>query len=109
MTLVTARPGRTRTWSPSRLLGLHIDRALDIYSGYFGIDDNLPERLRANAAIAGAADRVQTVTGDMRDMPLGSGRRSPRWLEAAGFEVQEAGTKPAILYLLARNRVDRDR
>lgn len=142
--------------------------ALDLYSGYFGIDDNTPERLRANAAVAGAADRVETVTGDMRAMPLPDDRfdaavsvaaidhlnrdgigkalsevarvvkpggqfllvvlNVDSWvriayplphghgyfshsaggqfwrsqLEAAGFEIQEAGTRPALLYVLGR-------
>jgi SAM-dependent methyltransferase len=44
--------------------------ALDIYQGYFGIDDNTPDRLRANARAAGALERVSVVTGDMRAMPL---------------------------------------
>jgi SAM-dependent methyltransferase len=46
--------------------------ALDIYSGYFGITDNTPERLRANARIAGVEPRLEVVTGDMREMPLPS-------------------------------------
>ena len=48
--------------------------ALDIYQGYFGIDDNTPDRLRANAAVAGGADRVDVVTADMRAMPFPDGR-----------------------------------
>jgi SAM-dependent methyltransferase len=44
--------------------------ALDLYSGYFGIDDNNPERLKANARVAGVESRVEAVTGDMRDMPF---------------------------------------
>ena len=44
--------------------------ALDIYSGYWGIDDNTPERFMANARAAGAADRAEARTGDMRDMPF---------------------------------------
>jgi SAM-dependent methyltransferase len=43
---------------------------LDIYSGYWGIDDNTPERFMINAGMAGAADRADTRTGDMRDMPF---------------------------------------
>lgn len=43
---------------------------LDIYSGYWGIDDNTPERFMANARIAGAADRAEARTGDMRDIPF---------------------------------------
>jgi SAM-dependent methyltransferase len=43
---------------------------LDIYSGYWGIDENTPERFMANARIAGAADRADVRTGDMREMPF---------------------------------------
>jgi SAM-dependent methyltransferase len=45
----------------------------DIYSGYWGIDDNTPERFMKNARIAGVADRAATRTGDMRDMPFHDG------------------------------------
>ncbi len=45
--------------------------ALDLYEGYFGIPDNTPKRLLANAARAGVGDRVQAQVGDMRAMPLG--------------------------------------
>jgi len=44
--------------------------ALDRYTGYYGIDDNTPERLRANARAAGAEDRVEVKVGDMREMPF---------------------------------------
>jgi ubiquinone/menaquinone biosynthesis C-methylase UbiE len=44
--------------------------ALDIYSGYWGIDDNTPARFMKNAATAGAAARAQARTGDMRKMPF---------------------------------------
>jgi SAM-dependent methyltransferase len=46
---------------------------LDIYEGYWGIDDNTPERFMKNARIAGAADRATARTGDMREMPFGDG------------------------------------
>jgi SAM-dependent methyltransferase len=46
---------------------------VDIYSGYYGIDDNTPERFMVNARIAGVADRAQAVTGDARELPLASG------------------------------------
>lgn len=46
---------------------------LDIYSGYWGIDDNTPERFMTNTRIAGVADRADTRTGDMRDMPFKDG------------------------------------
>jgi SAM-dependent methyltransferase len=44
--------------------------ALDIYQGYWGIDDNTPERLKHNAAAAGAASRVDVRVGDMREIPF---------------------------------------
>ncbi|HSG01141.1 MAG TPA: class I SAM-dependent methyltransferase [Vicinamibacterales bacterium] len=47
--------------------------ALDIYSGYFGIDDNTPERLMANARAAGVDGRVETRTADMRQLPFEDG------------------------------------
>lgn len=46
---------------------------LDIYSGYWGIDDNTPERFMKNARIANVADRSGTRTGDMREMPFHDG------------------------------------
>jgi SAM-dependent methyltransferase len=46
---------------------------LDLYAGYYGIDDNTPERFMKNARIAGVADRADTRTGDMRDMPFHDG------------------------------------
>jgi SAM-dependent methyltransferase len=44
--------------------------ALDIYEGYFGIDENTPERIRANARAAGAESRLTVQVGDMREVPL---------------------------------------
>ncbi len=55
--LLLARPRATGT-------------ALDIYSGFFGITDNTPERMMRNARIAGVADRVDAVTADATAMPL---------------------------------------
>jgi ubiquinone/menaquinone biosynthesis C-methylase UbiE len=45
--------------------------ALDIYTGFFGIVDNTPARLMANARVAGVADRLDWKVGDMRHMPIG--------------------------------------
>ena len=47
--------------------------ALDIYDGYYGIDDNTPARFMKNAAIAGAADRAEARVGDVRKMPFTDG------------------------------------
>ncbi len=44
--------------------------AVDLYSGYFGIDDNTPERLLRNAERAGVADRVEARVGDLTDLAL---------------------------------------
>ncbi len=47
--------------------------SLDRYTGYYGIDDNTPERLRRNAQVAGVEDRLQVEIGDMRKMPFKDG------------------------------------
>ena len=46
--------------------------ALDNWSADY-IADNSPRRLLANAAVAGAADRVEVTTGDMRSLPFEDG------------------------------------
>jgi SAM-dependent methyltransferase len=46
--------------------------AVDIYSGYFGIDDNTPERLMRNARTAGVEGRAEARVGDARQLPLDS-------------------------------------
>ena len=55
--LLLARPGVTVT-------------AVDIYEGFYGIEDNTPERLMRNARIAGVGGRVTAKKGDARDLPL---------------------------------------
>ena len=45
---------------------------VDIYSGYWGIDENTPERFMKNARIAGVAGRAAARVGDMRDLPFGN-------------------------------------
>ncbi|HET9466902.1 MAG TPA: class I SAM-dependent methyltransferase [Vicinamibacterales bacterium] len=141
--------------------------AVDIYKGYFGIDDNTPERFMRNATIAGVADRAETKVGDARELPFETGSydaaislaaidhvpradipkalseaarvlkpdgefllmivnvdgwarfasphaighhpraNADRWrtmLGAAGFDIVEQGTQPAMLYFLTRKR-----
>lgn len=46
---------------------------LDIYEGFWGIEGNTPARFMANARVAGAADRAEARTGDMRAMPFRDG------------------------------------
>jgi ubiquinone/menaquinone biosynthesis C-methylase UbiE len=47
--------------------------AMDIFDNGYGIGDNTPERLMANARTAGVADRLEARTGDLRDMPFADG------------------------------------
>lgn len=141
--------------------------ALDRYEGYYGIDDNTPARLKANAQRAGVAGRLDIRVADMRQLPFedrsldaaisiaaldhldwpgigttlrevarvlrpggqlligglnpdawvriaipssmhggywGTAQNLQRWqeeLRAAGFTVDESGTQPATVYLLA--------
>ncbi len=44
--------------------------AVDLYDGYFGIEDNTPQRLTANAARAGVADRIDAEVADLRELPF---------------------------------------
>ena len=47
--------------------------AIDLYEGYFGIDDNTPARLMANARIGGVDTRVEAQAGDARKIPFADG------------------------------------
>ena len=44
--------------------------SLDRFAAGYGIEGNNPERLLANARLAGVADRVEIQTGDAREMPF---------------------------------------
>ena len=46
---------------------------VDIYSGYWGIDGNTPERFMTNMRIARVADRAEARTGDVRAMQFKDG------------------------------------
>jgi SAM-dependent methyltransferase len=46
---------------------------VDIYSGYWGIDENTPERFMRNARIAGVDGRAAARAGDMRELPFADG------------------------------------
>jgi arsenite methyltransferase len=43
---------------------------VDIYTGYYGIDDNTPQRFMLNARTAGVADRADVRVGDARKLPF---------------------------------------
>jgi SAM-dependent methyltransferase len=47
--------------------------ALDLFLEGYGIGENTPDRLRANARVAGVESRLEIQTGDLREMPLASG------------------------------------
>jgi SAM-dependent methyltransferase len=47
---------------------------VDIYSGYWGIDENTPEPFMRNARIAGVAERAAARVGDMRQLPFENGQ-----------------------------------
>jgi SAM-dependent methyltransferase len=46
---------------------------VDIYRGYWGIDENTPERFMKNARIADVAERAAARVGDMRELPFRNG------------------------------------
>jgi SAM-dependent methyltransferase len=70
--------------------------AVDIYRGYYGIDDNTPERLLANARIAGAAGRADAQVGDARDLPLDTGAYDGVISVAAIDHLPRAGVPMAL-------------
>lgn len=47
--------------------------AVDLYRGYYGIDDNSAARLTRNAVTAGVSDRVEVHVADMRQLPFEAG------------------------------------
>ena len=75
--------------------------AVDIYKGYFGIDDNTPERLMMNARIAGVVNRAEAKVGDARALPLESGAYDGVISVAAIDHLPRAGI-PAALAEVAR-------
>jgi SAM-dependent methyltransferase len=78
--------------------------ALDIYSGYFGIEDNTPQRLMANARAAGVADRLEWKVGDMRKMPF-----SDREYDAvaSSYAMDHVGDEGAVAAVREAARVVR--
>ena len=70
--------------------------AVDIYKGYYGIDDNTPARLMENARIAGVADRAETKVGDARELPLETGTYDGAISVAAIDHLPRAGIPKAL-------------
>ena len=70
--------------------------AVDIYSGYYGIDDNTPERLLVNARIAGVAERADAKVGDARELPLGTAAYDGVISVAALDHLPRAGIPKAL-------------
>lgn len=76
--------------------------ALDIYRGYFGIEDNTPERLMVNARAGGVADRLRWQVGDMREMPF-----APAEFDAvvSAYAIDHVGREGAVSALAEVARV----
>ena len=70
--------------------------ALDIYSGYFGIIGNTPERLMANGTAAGVADRLDWKVGDMRELPFADGEYDAVVSSYAMDHVGREGAERAV-------------
>jgi SAM-dependent methyltransferase len=70
--------------------------AVDIYKGFYGIEDNTPERLMRNASIAGVADRAEAMVGDARDLPLTTGSFDGVVSVAAIDHLPRAGIPKAL-------------
>lgn len=70
--------------------------ALDLYSGSFGIVDNTPDRIRANARVAGVADRLDVRTGDMRALPFDDATFDAAVSVAAIDHLDDAGVTRAL-------------
>ncbi len=70
--------------------------AVDIYSGYYGIDDNTPERFMLNARIAGVADRAEARVGDARELPLATSTYDGAISVAAIDHLPRAGIPKAL-------------
>ena len=70
--------------------------AVDIYKGYYGIDDNTPDRLMRNASIAGVADRATAIVGDARELPLENGAYDGVISVAAIDHLPRAGIPKAL-------------
>jgi len=81
--LLLARPRATGT-------------ALDIYTGFFGVADNTPERMMRNARIAGVADRADTLKADATKMPLPDGSYDAAISSYAIDHMGREGTPKAI-------------
>lgn len=81
--LLLARPQATGT-------------ALDIYSGFFGITDNTPERMMRNARIAGVANRADTLVANATMMPLPDASYDAAISSYAIDHMGRAGTPKAI-------------
>ena len=70
--------------------------AVDIYEGYFGIDENTPERLLANARIGGVADRVDVKVADARHLPFDNGAVDGVISVAAMDHMGRTGMREAV-------------
>ena len=70
--------------------------AIDIYRGYYGIEDNTPERFTRNARIAGVAERAEAKVGDARELPLETASYDAALSLAAIDHIPRAGIPKAL-------------
>jgi len=80
--------------------------ALDIYSGYFGVEDNTPKRLMVNARAAGVADRLDWKVGDMRKMPFPDGEYDA---VVSSYAMDHVGQEEAVVAVREAARVIKPR
>jgi SAM-dependent methyltransferase len=69
---------------------------IDIYRGFYGIDDNTPARFMTNARIAGVAKRAEAKVGDARELPLATGAYDAAISLAAIDHLPQAGVPKAL-------------
>jgi SAM-dependent methyltransferase len=70
--------------------------AVDLYEGYYGIDDNTPDRLRRNARQAGVEARLRVQTADMRHLPFEAGVFDAALSVAAMDHLRPAGIEESL-------------
>ena len=70
--------------------------ALDLFAEGYGIGGNVPDRLRANARAAGAADRLEIKNGDLRALPFDAGSFDAAVSSFAIDHLGKKGSQQAI-------------
>lgn len=76
--------------------------ALDLFKQGYGIDGNSPDRLRANVRAAGADDRLEIRSGDLRHLPFDAGAFDAA---VSAFAIDHLGRKDAQQAITEMSRV----